>query len=202
MGMVWLLLSPLAITSLAHAQQNAAGQTLVFRPDPFTTLRMPAVQKDLKLSEEQIKQVREATEKYADIEKQLRAQRVPGQPPRPEYNQKVEEMLTERDAAAAKILNADQAKRLRQIERQELGGRAFTNSDLAADLGLTEAQQQSVREINFKFNRRYRDTVRAKSGGSIRELNKEWDEELLKLLTPAQTKKWGELKGPPLVSGR
>jgi uncharacterized protein (TIGR03067 family) len=202
-GILILRLERPTFTSFGYAYVNAR---IPLPRDPFTLLRMSAVQKDLKLSEEQVKQVQNAANKYAEIDSRLRAPYDAGQPPRPDPDGRGNQSRSEREKAAAKILNAEQAKRLTQIERQRVGAWAFTDPELAKELGLTEGQLQSMREIKDRFVERHRflfaavnhGRSREKSLQQLMELEKERDGPLLKLLTPAQAKKWQELTGPPL----
>jgi hypothetical protein len=202
MRKVCLLLAAPVLASVAHAQQKTVSRFTVIRQDSLAVLRSEVVQKDLKLSEEQRKQVREAAQKYTAIDKQLQEQRRAGTLSPPDFNRQLNQSWSERDAAVAKILNAEQAKRFKQIQRQSLGPYAFTSPDLAAELGLTEQQLQAMREIHIKFLKRRREITREarvnKKVQEISALTKERDQELLKQLTPAQMKKWQELTGPPL----
>ena len=107
---------------------------------PGMLLRNEGVQKELKLNEDQVKKVTDAIqktqEKFQDELAALREATPEEQrEKRPALMKKINE---ENEKTIAGILNADQTKRLKQIELQTQGVRAFSNEDVQK-IGLQAA---------------------------------------------------------------
>jgi hypothetical protein len=154
---------------------------------------MPVVHKDLMLSEEQIKQVREAAAKSEETRAKLRDE-TEGKLTR-DLRERLMQLDAQDEATIAKILNPAQATRLKQIVLQHLGPAGFTNPDITAALGLTKEQVDAMWEIWDKFRESSR---KAKNTKEYIELQNERDKKLLEALRPEQKKKWAELTGPVL----
>lgn len=97
------------------------------------------------------------------------------------------------------LLDAAQTARLEQISLQERGTRAFSDLQVAAQLGLSATQREEIRRIEkdgFEqmrklFHERRHDEAR-KQIGLIREL-------VLEVLEPAQQQLWNEMTGEPFT---
>jgi hypothetical protein len=110
-----------------------------------------------------------------------------------ELNQKV---LTD-------ILKPEQVKRLKQIQRQQMGVAAFSDPEVQKALNLTDGQKNQLRTIGEDL-RKEREEIFKNAGDNREEamkkmmtLNKEKLEGVTKLLTPEQQKAWKELVGEP-----
>ncbi len=117
---------------------------------------------------------------------------------REERGQKFRELMekaqAELDEEIGKILLPHQMKRAKQLAFQQRlrggAGRALTGGgSLAEELGISEEQQEKLREANERLEQELRQKVA--------ELRNEAQEELLKLLTPKQQAKFKELVGEP-----
>lgn len=190
-------------TSPAHAQRRRpATPPPTLRKNPLDILSRPNVQKDLKLTEEQVKKVTEATEKYRAewLELQKAARQNPGQE---ETAKKQVKLLDDSEMAAARILDKAQTTRFKQIQRQTLGPRAFANPDIAAELRLTKEQLQQIQDIQQESQREISKLTRKgmtkQQRDEVSRLGKERNERILKLLTAEQVAKWKEMTGPPLA---
>ena len=108
---------------------------------------------------------------------------------------------------ALNVLNPSQQDRLRQIERQMLGGTLLTSLSEQKLLGLTPAQQQSLAVIE-KRNQAQAAAVTAQfNTGKISSFRKTIDlhriqqnssKQILAVLTPKQKKQWEILSGQKL----
>jgi len=131
-----LLLAALAIVVLAAPQAWAQRQGRGFGGTGNLAralvglLSQKSVQDELKLSEEQTKQISELTEKQREFLDGLRDL------DRQERRNKLAEQMTANKTAIAGILKEDQFKRLNQISLQLRGGRAFGEVEVAEALHL------------------------------------------------------------------
>jgi hypothetical protein len=111
------------------------------------------------------------------------------------------------NARALNVLNSSQQDRLRQIERQMLGGTLLTSVSEQKLLGLTPAQQASLAVIE-KNNQAKAAAITAQfNSGKISSFRKDIDlhgiqqdtsKKMLAVLTPKQKKQWEILSGQKL----
>src|SRR5262249_41121618 len=112
---------------------------------PGALLRNPGVQKEIKLTEEQLK-------KYEEFNKTLEPKRQEAQEARQNMDrEKAQEIQKEITRGTEKFvkdtLNADQQKRLKQIQRQAMGPNAFTDEEVAKELKLTDEQKDGIKKV-------------------------------------------------------
>ena len=165
-------------------------------------LNNPQVQQELKLTEEQHDKVsalgEQLREKFRGLGQELRVFS-------PEEREKrVQAVNEEVERELAKVLKKEQLQRLKQIALQVEGLAALARPEIAKQVGLTEGQQQQIREILREANEKRRALFQqgppADRQAMFREMQKirEWvDEQIGKLLTEQQKKKWQELIGEP-----
>jgi Spy/CpxP family protein refolding chaperone len=186
-----------------------AQQVLIMAPfgpgEPMTLLRQESVQKELKLTPEQITKVDDLSEKMhekfgqvpiggseEEREKQLKELR--------EEHQKVR---AENEKELAKILKPEQLKRLKQISYQRQGGKAFTDPEVAKAIQLTGDQKKRICAIQEETGKQVHELLQPGSPPDeetrqkMTELQKAGTAKILKLLTGAQKAKWKELQGEP-----
>jgi Spy/CpxP family protein refolding chaperone len=173
-----------------------------FRGGPGFLLMNPGVQKELKLTEEQVTKVRDALAKVRedhrdDLEK-LRDRDLPRED-RAKLTQKLNEANTK---ALAGILNADQSKRLTQITLQTLGAQAFNDPEVQKALKLTAEQKEKLQKIGQESGQKMRELFQ--EGGDqqemmkkITELRKDTMTKAAGVLTDEQKKTWKEMTGSP-----
>jgi Spy/CpxP family protein refolding chaperone len=165
-------------------------------------LNNPQVQQELKLTEEQRDKVsalgEQLREKFRGLGQELR-----GLSPE-EREKRVQAVNEEVEKELAKVLKKEQLQRLKQIALQVEGLAALARPEIAKQVGLTEGQQQQIREILREANEKRRALFQqgppADRQAMFREMQKirEWvDEQIGKLLTEQQKKKWQELIGEP-----
>jgi Spy/CpxP family protein refolding chaperone len=166
------------------------------------------VQKELKLTEEQVLKAKEAfqttrKQHQADFEK-LRTVGVEERGPKA-----IELMKLVSDETMMKlkgVLTHEQLKRLSQLRLQVQGPGAFENDRVVKELKLTAEQQEKVKTIlradRLEIAELFQGGVGR--GGNFQAalsrltvLRKETVEKILTLLTPEQRKTWKELTGVP-----
>jgi Spy/CpxP family protein refolding chaperone len=191
---------------LSMAPLNGGDSTMLLQQEP--------VQKELKLTPEQIKKVEKLSEEMRAKFHQAFNGREEGQGDRriiivdadnQEHRQKMQELRTENEKALAKILKPEQAKRLKQISYQQQGGRAFTNPEVAKALHLTPEQQKKIRAIHEDTGRQMGPIIYPADEETLQkrtELRKASDVKIIKLLTEAQKTKWKELQGEAFKGAR
>jgi serine/threonine protein kinase len=159
-----------------------------------------SVKEELKLNPEQTAKLTEVQDK----------QRLPlwdfrkhGPPIPPEaMRRKFEERERVAEEALAKILNPQQAMRLKQIALQQQGGYALADPEIADSLGLTLDQSAQLRSILEQARKPFRHP-HGRGGPpphpwpGFFEARKNTQEKLLAVLTPEQTARWNTLTGEP-----
>jgi hypothetical protein len=159
-----------------------------------------SVQKELKLSDEQLLKVKEVIhdvrqkhrpemEKLRDRLKLLEMMRASG-----------EEVLKRMDG----ILNAEQIRRLKQIRRQKDGLRAFSDKEVEAMLRLTEEQKSRIKGLAEELSQRSKQTLEEGAGSNFESalrklaaLRKDLLQKAVDGLNAEQKKTWKELTGEP-----
>jgi serine/threonine protein kinase len=139
-------------------------------------LGQPTVQKDLKLSDEQVKRV---------------ASVGPGRPRGPGAG----------EDRASDLLTSEQADRLEQIARQWRGPRALLDPEAAEALCLTKEQKKAIQTaLNgaMKERRPGGGRGRGRRGGRQPPVSRQQlNEQVLKVLLPEQRQRWQALLGEP-----
>ncbi len=148
-----------------------------------TLLAEPAVQKDLKLSPEQIKAVASLTGKRHELHWPPAAQR------------DHDDDHGSKDQACFEVLKPDQAKRLWQIVLQQRGPHAFADAEVANALDLRRDQRDGIHQIEEDARRSFF------KGKGLKHPDDFWKgvrDQLLGVLTDEQKAKWKEMIGDPL----
>jgi hypothetical protein len=186
------------VSALVWAQQQQRGGRGGGVGGGFGTLALlsqKSVQNELKLSEDQVKKVKELTDKQRESFRGLRDLS------QEERQKKMQERTKANEKAVAEILKADQIKRVKQISWQLQGPRAFSDPAVADALKLTDQQKEKVKTIQQETR-----TARGdRQGGGNREearkkaeaARKSANEKLMNVLTTEQKTKWKELTGEP-----
>ena len=169
------------------AQQRSKGEGPGIGVELLRAFENADVQKDVKLSESQIKQVGDLSEKQkvAVIDLPFK---------------KVKEMREANNRVIRELLNAAQQKRLGQLELQAQGPRAFLDKKVGQDLGLSEEQTtrigQAFTEANKKYFKDGHDVNDPKLFSKVTEMDKTLMTDIGKILNSDQQKKWREMTGP------
>lgn len=162
--------------------------------DLFGLLNNESVQKELEVVPSQLDEIQKIGQDMREqMMEMFRGLRGASEEDRQAAFDKIRTLRTDMEKDLSKVLMPAQMQRLKQIQVQQQsrgrGGLAITNDNIAEQLGLTESQIADLRAKSEELQTE----MRAK----LDELRKSADDELLKLLTPEQQKKWKELIGEP-----
>lgn len=166
-----------------------------------------ALQTELKVTDAQKEKFKEVAEKQTALNKQGFAK----------DKEKREEIMKERTALNEEIkkvvsdtLTPDQMKRLKQIELQAKGMRAFSDEAIVKELNLTEAQVSKIKGISDEYRNDTKglgfgglgkggfDKEKAAENQKKREkLTKAAMADIEDVLTADQRKQWKEMTGAP-----
>lgn len=175
--------------------------------DPASLLRMPAVQDELKLTDEQKKSV-EAIHGEVDKEMRERGAKMQSLTPdqRRSYFEKARETFeTERKETSDKllaVLDEKQRERIDQLSLQRRGTAALLDDEVAEELKLTDKQRDRLEALRDESREAIqaafeeadpddRDAVRRK----LDALRQKQSNRALKLLTAQQRKSFEDLQG-------
>ncbi len=161
-------------------------------------LAQKSVQEELKLSEDQIKQVAEKIEKQRESRGEFRDLS------REDRQKKMAEQAKANREFVAATLKEDQLKRFKQIAWQQMPVVAFNDPEVAQAINLTGEQKEKMRSIQEAAQIEMRELMQAGGGdrAAMREklmaLHKATTEKLQALLTTEQQSPWKELTGDPV----
>jgi hypothetical protein len=158
-------------------------------------LRQQSVQKELKLSDDEIEKIHNYCAKQWE-----KAQEV-SKLSEKEQEKKFTEMTKENEHFVATTLTKEQAKRLHQITLQVAGLLCLSRNDIASKLKLTEAQKKELPKIHIEARQEVEDLIHATSKQQKREklseIRKINNKRLMELLTDEQEVAWKEMIGEP-----
>jgi hypothetical protein len=181
---------------------------------PARVLDNKALQEELKVTAEQKEKFKPVADKAAALQKKQAEMFAGGKggfdkEKFQEIGKEAQAVAEETRKALEETLNADQKKRVKQIEVQAAGPNAFVNEETAKELKLTEAQTTKVKGIVDEFRKDSRE-ARAElfQGGAdaekVAEVNKKVDKlqaaalkEIQDALTDEQKKTWKTIVGEP-----
>jgi len=187
------------------AQPIPAREAHVNSTPPLITVK--SVQKELKLTEEQIKKVEQIPAQVKKrIQKQLDAlDELEGRELREKSKEVRELYRKEFPKLLAEVLTREQMARLKQISLQFLGAKAFIEPDVVKALDLTAEQQKAMQKIvddtskeTFEIYLKATDDTKA-ARKKVDELNKKQMDAALNSLTDKQKKAWQDLIKDPFV---
>jgi acyl-CoA reductase-like NAD-dependent aldehyde dehydrogenase len=168
----------------------------VMGPAPLLLLAQKSVQAELKLSDDQIKQVADALAQQRAEFKKLRDL------PHEQRAQKSAELMRGSYHVCKEIVTPEQGHRLRQIVWQQQGALAFANPHVAEVLKLSDEQKEKMAAIHReaqeaarKFFAQDPPPAREDIHRTMWELRKNTEAKLMALITPEQKEKWQELTG-------
>ncbi len=189
---------------------------------PLFVLGHEAVQTELALRSEQTGKVKElVAEVHAEWSQQMQAagggHRGERNPSGDDRNKQFSEMRSKRAdiaknvnekfrAKLAKILDAPQQVRLREIAIQAAGTHAFEDAAVAGELGLTKAQQDQLAAVHHEYAEKFAEMGTKGSGGrrnsgegfsKMHDLRQEELAKSISVLNQAQQEKFATMKGKP-----
>jgi Spy/CpxP family protein refolding chaperone len=168
-------------------------------------VRNLGVQKELKLTDEQVKKIEENNKK---LEPKMREAGEAFQGGDREKGQEImKEVAAETEKFLKETLSADQQKRLKQIQRYNMGPNAFTDEEVAKELKLTDEQKEDIKKITQELGVQSKEAftgvdfqdqeARQAAFKKIQGFRKEATEKITKMLTPDQKKAWKDVTGEP-----
>lgn len=185
----------LALVGFALAQRPGGGRNL----GPGALLQDPAVQKELKLTEDQGTKLKDALAKVRDNNKDDFAKFKDASDE--EKQQMMRKFGAANDKAIAGVLDEKQMKRFKQLRLQRQGAFAFANPDVQGKLKLSDDQKGKIREIgsdSFKKGREiFQGGNNEETQKKLAELNKETMDKIAGVLNDDQKKTWKEMTGEP-----
>lgn len=170
-------------------------------------LGLEPVRADLKLSSLQSALLDSLRSEYKKQAKQITAIGMADEDAALRANWDLQDLRKQFNSRALNVLSSSQQDRLRQIERQMLGGALLTSVSEQKLLGLTPGQQASLAVIE-KNNQAQASAVTAQfNSGKISNFRKDINlhrnqqntsKKMLAVLTPKQKKQWEILSGQKL----
>lgn len=170
-----------------------------------TLVTNEGVQKELKLADDQAVKAKEIAdklrEKHKDEFKGLF--KLEGE----ERRTKMQEVLKTVNEETAKelgaVLKPEQLKRLKQIELQQRGSRAFEDQEVVKSLKISDEQKEKLKAIGEESGKQMREIFQGAQGNreeaakKFQALRKETMDKALAVLSDDQKKAWKELTGEP-----
>jgi DNA-binding MarR family transcriptional regulator len=165
-------------------------------------LRLPEVQSQLKLTDEQKTKV---TDALAKLQEQRQGQSFQGLSPE-ERQKMLAVWRAAEDKLLGDVLNADQMKRYHQLVLQQQGMSAVVDKAVADQLKLTDDQKTKIQAV-IDEQRAAMQELRQNGGTQDREammkkmqeMRKQTDEKIASLLTDDQKNQWKEMTGAPFT---
>lgn len=193
----------LGLTSIALGQQQDRRQPQQpQQPSVLGPFANPDVQKELKLSEEQIGKLKDALnrvmEKHRDDFAKLQQMSLD------EQQKKMMAINEEYNKAVVGVLDAKQWKRYKQIQWQSDPIGCLQDPDLQKDLKLSDEQKKKIDGVFNDANKKIQDMMKGgeRSPEKFQAVRKDVEKKANEVLTEEQQKNLKELKGPPFQVSR
>jgi hypothetical protein len=213
----------LAVNGAASAQRGGGGfggQRGGMMGGGLALLRIPDVQKELKMTPEQISKVDAKQQDVGAAMREIFQSAGNPQDMTAEERAKMQARMQDIQTKAVNDILTDEAqrKRFHQLELQQAGGNALTRKDVADELKLTDAQKKQIGDIQQTANQARRDAMqgvdfqgmspedRQKFTAKMQDVQKATNEKLVGVLTDAQKAQWKDMQGasftfPPMQFG-
>lgn len=194
------LVATAALASSAFAQRGGFG--FGRGGGGANMLRMPEVQTELKLTDDQKTKVAAALDKLRE-QRQNSGQDF-GSLSQEERQKLMAQRRAEDEKALSEVLNADQMKRFHQLQLQQQGlSAAVMDKSVADELKITDEQRTKIQTIVDDQRNAMRELFQGGGGGGDRqammqkmqELRKQTDDKIAAVLTSGQKSKWKEMTG-------
>ena len=170
----------------------AGAQVTIGGPSPKSTVIMqPDVQKELKLTKDQKKQIQDAMASMTPASMNADPTMMPD----------LSSINAQMDAKVTAGLSADQLARLNELWLQYNGPKVLVDANVATQLKLTDDQKTKIKAIWDQFGQEAMDgMVHARSQSAvnaIKKKRKDADVATLALLTPDQITAFTTMQGKP-----
>lgn len=187
--------------------RGGMGMGMGMMGSPGQLVRNTGVQKELKLSDEQIKKVKDVTAQIREKhQEELQSLRSMDQEERREKGPAIMRAINEEtEKALGEILKPEQMNRLKQISLQQRGAQAFTEPKVQEELKLTDDQKDKIKTINEDAQKEAREIFQSgQGGGDFQEIMKKMNtlrsetfDKVKGILTDDQKKTWESMTGGP-----
>lgn len=205
---LWMTVA-LAVAVAAPSWAQGRGQGRGFgggmMGGPLQILMIPAVQDELKLTEEQKTKLQQVGQEIRESGAQF-FQGLRDLSPE-ERQKKMQEYQVETTKKINAVLKEDQQKRLRQLVLQRQGVAIIAqDEEVAKQLKVTDDQKLKIRDISRAAGEERRALFQGGGGGGgispetrakMDEITKKTNEKIEAVLTDDQKKQWKELCGAP-----
>ena len=199
-----LALGLAACLAPAAQAQGQRGGGMMGGGAGINLLRNPAVQKELKLTDEQIEKATKASEEMREkmMDRREELQGLEGEEMREKMQAMQKEMAADSKKMTDAMLKPEQAKRLDQISLQQRGFMAFSDPDIQSKLKMTDEQKGKVKEMGDDMQEQMRDLFspggdRAEGMRKMQAMQKEMKEKAATLMSEEQKKAWMDMTGDP-----
>jgi len=185
------LVTALVLSIAGHAQFQMDSKRVLLGSKIFSAFS-PVVRKELKITDAQYKKLQDAFEGQVEAEGERVMVRITSDTP-------MEDMT----AAAMKVLDTEQVKRLNEIWLQNIGAAAILDPAIAKELGVTADQRQKSEALADKIADELmslmQDGPNPDSMKKAQAVRKEAGKKFEALLTAEQLKKLEVMKGKPMI---
>jgi exonuclease VII large subunit len=190
----------LGLTSIALGQQQDRQQPQ--QPSVLGPFANPDVQKELKLSEEQISKLKDAINKFLEKHRDDFAKLQKMSPD--EQQKKMMAINEEHNKAVAGVLDAKQWKRYKQFQWQMDPIGSLQDPDLQKELRLSDEQKKKIDSVFKDANKKVQEMMKSgeRSPEKLQAVLKDVEKKANDVLTGEQQKNLKELKGPPFQFSR
>jgi hypothetical protein len=183
--------------SPAHAQRGG-GWGRMFQLPAVTLAQLDAVQEELKLSDEQKKQVAELNEKLTEERQELFSGGPGGD--REQFREKWAKFNADAANSFNEILDDDQEQRAQEIFIQVNGPSVLVQESVSEPLKISDEQQEQLQEVLAASREEFmgaglRDMEREEAAKKMAELIASRDEKLLAVLNDDQRAQFEKMQG-------
>ncbi len=192
------------LTSSQARAQGFGGRGMMGGGGGLNLLTNSGVQKELKLSDEQIEKAKKAQTEMSEKmrEKFSELQNLDAGERQQKMQTVMKEMNDETKKVASGILTADQTKRFDQISLQVQGFQAFNSPDIQKKLGITDEQKEKLQTLGEEMRSQMptREDMQADREAATKKretVTKETKEKAMNILTDSQKATYKEMTGAP-----
>jgi Spy/CpxP family protein refolding chaperone len=179
----FLVASALFVAVAGGVQAQRPMQQRAPAPLGVLVLTNAELQKELKITDDQKKDLKELMTKAEDLNKKRAEAMSGGQPDRAvltELQKSAETLAADVKKTGEKAFTEDQKKRIKQIDVQRMGFAAFSNEDIVKELKVSDDQKKTLKEVADGYRKAVMDLRTEIGGGGQGRLDPEKQAELTK----------------------
>jgi hypothetical protein len=198
----WLLVVGVAALIATPVMAQGRGGRGGMGGGPAGLINMEPVQKELKLSEDEVTKAKETTKTITDkyMEERQKLADLPQEERGPKMMEMAAKQSEETYTELAKTWKPEQIKRLKQLGVQLQGVAAFNSPAVDKVLKLTDEQKEKARALNMEQGEEMRGIFSgggdpAENAKKMATMRKEFTAKGVAMLTDDQKKEWKDLTG-------